>query len=354
MQYLTELHHTVATKTDDFLKSFFKKSIDSSDKISPSYGRLWRNIETVVMAGGKRVRPYLTAVGYGGLNDEKRMDKIIPAAAAQELLHCGLLMHDDIIDRDYIRRGKDNLAGMYKHAYSSLNEPDKTHFADSAAMLGGDLLIASAHEVIRRSDFNADDKITALGKLHSSIFDVAAGELMDFEASFLRQDSHSFIKIASYKTASYSFIGPLVTGASLAGEPEEVLSSLSNFALNLGIAFQLQDDLLGIFGDESVTGKSNISDLIEAKHTYLIEQYKSSSRFDNNLFKKVFGNPGADEEKISSLKQAIEASGARSQAESAVEKFTSKALMSLKPIDQTHYLKEELELFCKSIIYRKS
>lgn len=352
MHYLSDLHELSAKATNEALGHFFRSSVTEADRISHTYGTLWRNMEEVVMHGGKRLRPYLTIVGYG-TRDADEIEGIIPFAAAQELLHTALLMHDDIIDRDDIRHGIDNLNGAYKKIYGHLDEPDRTHFAHSAALLGGDLLIGAAHRLITASGAEADDQVAALAQLYQSIFEVAGGELMDVEASFIDKKELHAIPIAIHKTASYSFIGPLLTGARLAHASSEHIEALRIFGLNLGIAFQLQDDLLGIFGDGSITGKSTVNDIKEAKHTLLIEQYLASPKRDMKLYKKVFGNPHAQDDDISQFKQSLEENGIRKTTEQAVFEYTVKAKAALETLDKNHPSYDELRTFTNNITDRR-
>lgn len=351
MEYLSELHQISVGVTNEMLAGFFKTAIAEGDKISSNYGRLWRHMETVVMHGGKRLRPYLTLVGYGQF-DKNSVHEAVPFAAAQELLHTALLMHDDIIDRDDVRHGIDNLNGFYKREYTRLPEPDKTHFAHSAALLGGDLLIAGAHRLIIANTSKPDDQVAALAQLYQSIFEVAGGELMDVEASFSVDKQLHALPIAIHKTASYSFIGPLLTGARLAHAPEAHIKALHAFGLNLGIAYQLQDDLLGIFGDETITGKSTVNDIREAKQTYIIEQYLASTAADTQLFARTFGNKHASTSDISSLKASIEASGARKKTETAVQDYIQKSRSALDQLDPKHPTRDELSIFLENIINR--
>ncbi len=352
MEYLSDLHKQTTEETTACLAKFFDSSIKQADDISSSYGRLWRHMQTVVMHGGKRLRPYLTVVGSGDYSDIS-ISKIIPIAAAQELLHTALLMHDDVIDRDDKRHGVDNLNGLYKKDYVSATEPDRTHYAYSTAILAGDLLIAAAHKLINQSSFAAEQKQAALAQLYQSIFEVAGGELMDVEASFLDTDELHALPIAEHKTASYSFVGPLVTGALLTQKPAEYQQNLREFALNLGVAFQLQDDLLGVFGDEDITGKSTVNDIKEAKRTLIIEEYLASSGFDKKLYNLLFGNASASNEDITKLKASIERSGARQKTEETIASYADKAQTALQSIDSQNPARIELTQFVDKLLLRQ-
>lgn len=301
------------TAVDQAINGFFERSIDYATRVDPSYQRLWKELYRLIRSGGKRLRPRMTLLAYEafGGNDS---EKIIPIAAAQELLHFSLLIHDDIIDRDYTRYGTANIAGAYKDTYAKFtNTPDDlTHYAHSAALLGGDLMISGAHQMIASSMLSDADKITAQGFLAHSIFEVAGGELLDTELSFMPYREGDALKVARYKTAGYSFVTPLLVGATLAGINEKQRGALYAYATSLGTAFQLVDDLLGVFGDEATTGKSTSSDIREGKMTYMVEQALAvMTENEKRIFEQWFGNPDATDEGVASIQNLLETSGAK-------------------------------------------
>src|SRR3989338_422316 len=307
---------TIDTQTAEVnrvIDQYFEQSIIDASTISQSYELLWKHLQTLLRSGGKRVRPQMTLLAYDAFGG-KNHTTLLPIAAAQELLHFSLLIHDDIIDRDYIRYGVPNVSGQYQDYYQSFvkNKTELTHYANSAALLGGDLMLSSAYKLITSSSVSDKDKITAQSLLNQSIFEVAAGELLDTEAVFMPLRSGDTIKIARYKTASYSFIVPLLTGAHLGDASEKQLHLLQSFASSLGIAYQLVDDLLGVFGDEKITGKSTSSDLTEGKHTYMIEFcLENLTPSKRKVFDAAFGKPDASPVMIMQLKDIIASSGAR-------------------------------------------
>ncbi len=302
------------------LESFLQEAIDNAQAIHPDYARLWQTIQSLSTAGGKRLRPQMTILAYEafGGNDTQ---SIIPVAVAQELLHLGLLVHDDIIDRDDIRYGVSNITGSYMQLYAPhVSDPHvRRHYSQGAAILGGDLLLSGAYQCIAASELSDTLKIKATSLLSAGIFEVCGGELLDTEGAFKEFEKTDALLIARYKTASYSFITPLVTGAALAGATEQQRMVLSKYSEILGIAYQLTDDIIGCFGDEETTGKSSRGDIREGKHTYLIEKYLEITTVEQtDAFWDVFGNPHATHEEIDHLKDAIAASGAKELTEQYV------------------------------------
>ncbi len=263
----TTVFTQTAAATNEFLEKQFALRIKEAAAMHPSYASLWIETARVVTRGGKRLRPYLVMIGCG-----RYTSAAIPIAAAQELLHAAMLIHDDIIDRDNIRRGEPNINGAYSARYSQYLSPENAqHFAHGAGILAGDILISEAYRYITEFTIAQDISARLVKTMHTSIFTVIGGELMDVEAAFMHDVSFDPIMISRYKTASYSFIGPLLAGAYWAGASPDLLEKVTEFGTYAGIAFQLQDDMLNVFGDEHKTGKPVLADLREAKATYLIQ-----------------------------------------------------------------------------------
>ncbi|HTJ73665.1 MAG TPA: polyprenyl synthetase family protein, partial [Verrucomicrobiae bacterium] len=287
------------------ITSYFESSIAQATQIDASYQQLWEVMYGLIRSGGKRLRPRLTLLAYEAFGG-KDTQAIVPVAAAQELLHFSLLVHDDIIDRDFVRYGSPNISGRYKTAYGHFikDEAHATHYANAAAILGGDLMLAGAHELIGGSGLEGAQKSKALSLLSRSIFEVAGGELLDTESSFVPYSSGDALKIARYKSAGYSFVGPLVTGASLAGANAKQLAALRVYAVSLGVAYQLVDDILGVFGNEDETGKSTTGDIVEGKRTFMAE-YALSHMNDSQTetFFKAFGNEHASQRDLQAVRE---------------------------------------------------
>lgn len=341
---------------DAALDRFFEQSISDAETINDAYCELWRHMHALIKAGGKRVRPKMTLLAYdafGGTHSEQ----IIPVAAAQELLHFSLLIHDDIIDRDYIRHGVPNIAGQYDTIYHPFvsDKSERIHYANSAALLGGDLMLSGAYQMIANSHLDNDTKVIAQQLLGSSIFEVAGGELLDTESAFRPNDFGDALQIARYKTASYSFIFPLKTGALLAGATKDQLSALTLFGTSIGIAYQLVDDLLGVFGDEHKTGKSSSGDIREGKRTYLVEQcLERLSQKDRQLFDLSFGDPDATIATIAKVKDLMVSCGAKAATQSTIKRYAHSAHEALKQLDLPLHYKEELESMIQKVVERTS
>jgi len=333
-----------------FLQDFLLRKTKNAQAIDPSYERLWETINDTVLAGGKRLRPYLTLLAYSHDKPNSIADAL-SVAAAQELLHAALLIHDDVIDRDTIRHGTKNITGRYIDTYEPYAPRDSaTHYAYGASILAGDLLIAAAHELIFTSSWSQEKKQSLLQLLEQSIFEVAGGELMDVEAAFMQDQSYDPFSIYRYKTAGYSFITPLLSGATLADSSEETKTALKEFGKQLGTAYQLQDDILGIFGDEVLTGKSTSCDLREAKQTLLVTTFLGrASDEERAMFTAIFGKEDAKETLLQQVRDLIESTGAKNEVIKSIEKYSAAAREALSPLNDTKEKAELLSLVDKLV-----
>jgi len=326
MQHI-DLWSATKTAVEKYLTALISERTTSAQHIHRQYQNLWQDIGHVIK-GGKGFRPYLVVIGYGKLDDA-----IVPIAAAQEMVHAAVLMHDDIIDQDTVRRNMLNVNGRYLERYQPyLPHHEALHYAYSAGLLAGDALLSEAYLAIAQSSMQADIKMAVAGRLHHSIFEVLGGELLDVEASFISDITYDPMTISRYKTSGYSFVGPLHVGAICRGAPEQDFKLLENFGINAGIGFQLQDDLLGVFGLQTDTGKSNLNDLREGKDTYLIENYSqrlAPGSPERQAFDATFGNLSATDAELAVLKENIETSGARAETEQKIGFYYDQAVAAL-------------------------
>lgn len=316
---------------------FFARAVGEAGRIDPAYVRLWETLRDVWGAGGKRLRSRITILAYrayGGTD----MPAIVPVAASQELLHFSMLIHDDIIDRDYIRHGVPNVAGRHHSVYDGHagSADDQLHYAHSAALLGGDLMLAAAHQLITESGLAPANKAAALSLLSRGIFEVVGGELLDTELSFMPYNPGDALKVARYKTASYSFVMPLVMGATLAGADVPAAHPLRAYAAALGVAYQLVDDILGVFGDEAATGKTVSGDIVEGKRTYMVERALALlSPRDAAVLLRTLGNPAATTGEIAEVRRLLETSGARAETERYIGLCANDAHAALDKLELT-------------------
>lgn len=341
---------TDLTKTRDLinthLESYCLERTTEAANHGSGYVTLWHFISNLLLAGGKRFRPYILLTVYQAYAKDGTSGSVLPAALAQELIHFAMLVHDDIIDRDLTRYGVRNIMGQYEDFYTSFidDAPEKTHMARSAAMLAGDILLSDAYRLISRVDAPKELVAEASEIMSRAVFEVVGGELLDTEAAFIQDPLITAKSIALHKTASYSFVGPITMGAVLAGASKDEVRTLQAIAERLGVGYQLRDDLLGVFGSEEKTGKSVSSDVTEGKRTYLVEQFEQcASAEQHEEFFKIFHNIHASDRDIAHARKLLIVSGAKAAVETEIAHLVDETTalietLSLLPSDkQTFY-----------------
>ena len=318
----------VKTLIDARLLDYCKVRTVSAQQIGERYVLLWTAINSLFEAGGKRLRPYMLLTAFDAYAPDDDIEAIMPAALAQEMIHAAMLVHDDIIDRDIIRYGVKNISGQYEDVYKPhiKKASERAHMTQSSALLAGDVLISDAYRLISRVNRSQETVTQAISILSNGVFDVVGGELLDTESSFIPDLGISAETIARFKTASYSFVSPLTMGATLANAPAEQIALLRHFAELVGTAYQLKDDLLGVFGDEKETGKSTSTDIRESKKTVLIEQFKQcATQSQQDTFFAIFNSDNATDQEISQARTILLESGAKVRVDERITELHGRA-----------------------------
>lgn len=341
----THSREQIAADVDSHLTAYFAAKAHEADMIHPRYTQLMREMQNLLSAGGKRMRPYLTVStyeAYGGTNYRA----ICQVAAAKEMIHFAMLVHDDIIDNDYTRYGTDNVSGRYLKEYQSRTSDESvaSHAASSSALLAGDAAISFAYDLIGESGFDATLVVRAQKQLSQSIFTVVGGELIDSDSPLYPQADTDPLVVARHKTSYYSFVGPLMTGAIMANAPEEDLIKLECFGTALGIGFQLADDLLGIFGDEAVTGKSVLSDIREGKRTLLYQlAYEHADDTQKSVLEGLYGKHDLVEAEAAEVRSAIKSSGAYELCVGKIDAYAAASIEVIRTLNISNDAKKQFE-----------
>ncbi|WP_225729602.1 MULTISPECIES: polyprenyl synthetase family protein [unclassified Nocardia] len=229
-------------------------------------------VRSFLFAGGKRIRPLLCAFGWHAAGGGELPNEIIRAAAALEMFHAAVLIHDDIIDNSDTRRDQPTVHRAAAHRNRTARDTAAADlFGTSAAILIGDFALVWSDELLHTAGLSAVQLAAAATVLDAMRSEVNYGQYLDLlTTGHPTADLDQALEIIRYKTAAYTVERPLQLGAVLAGAGSDVCEALSAYARPLGEAFQLQDDLLGVFGDPARTGKSVVDDLREGKHTALL------------------------------------------------------------------------------------
>ena len=284
-------------------------------------------------AGGKRLRPLFAYWGWrGGLAETTAPPEddaaVLRAVAALEFVHASALVHDDVMDGATTRRGRPatHVGFAAKHGDDGLSG-DKELFGVGAAILVGDLALVWSDELLRRSGLSATALTRARTVWDTMRTEVTAGQYLDLlRAGGGLPGPEGAMKVARYKSAGYTIQRPLLLGAALAGAGPRVTEAYSAIGLPLGEAFQLRDDVLGVFGDPAVTGKSCDDDLREGKQTLLVALAEQAADDDGRrLLRDSLGNPSAGPEQFDALRRLIESTGARARVEQTIAERTAEA-----------------------------
>lgn len=228
-----------------------------------------------VLGGGKRLRPtfcYWGWRGAGGSDDQPDAAAVVEAASALELLQACALIHDDLMDNSDTRRGSPSIHRSFEAMHEKLSwEGSAEGFGEASAVLLGDLALVWANQLLDQADLDAATLRRARPVYDDMCFEVMAGQYLDIVEQVSGASTvERALRVARFKAAKYTVERPLHLGAALADASDEIVAAYTAYGLPLGEAFQLRDDVLGVFGDPAVTGKPAGDDLREGKRTVLI------------------------------------------------------------------------------------
>jgi geranylgeranyl diphosphate synthase type II len=337
---------------DAVLGRLFSLARKRAEPLGPEYVALWAELEANTL-GGKRFRPRMVFAAYEALGG-RDLEAAANVGAAFELLHTALIVHDDVIDRDFVRRGVPNIAGAYRDRARAAGaaEDAAEHRGMSAAVIAGDLALFNAYRLVDRSGAGDVVRARLLEVMDDALFASAAGELIDVDFSVLpdvpRVDD--ILTMERLKTAVYSFECPLQAGAILAGASEQTVATLADFGREIGIAYQLVDDVLGVFGASEETGKTTIGDLREGKRTVLIAYASTSPGWEE--LAPLFGSRGLTEQDAGRLRAFLVSSGARAFAEGLARYYANRALARLVEPHIPASLRTELHPVADAVLRR--
>jgi geranylgeranyl diphosphate synthase type I len=278
----------------------------------------------IALAGGKRIRGALLYWAYAGLGGKEKK-KILKAAAAIELVHLFLLVHDDIIDRGDLRHGKETLHKMFADKKQKVIPAEAArHYGNSMAIIVGDMLYAIANKIILEAGFDDKIAISALVKLQSVVVVTVVGQFQDLEIAYEKKVTEKEV-LAMYKnkTARYTIEGPLHIGALLAGcDDKKTLRLLNGYAVPLGIAFQIQDDILGVFSNEKKIGKSVASDIEEGKQSLLVvKALQQASARKQKQIRSILGKKNLTAKEIRIFRDILQEAGALDYAKNLAAQY---------------------------------
>ncbi len=301
-------------------------------EIGPELAPAMDSLEAIV-SGGKRLRPTFAYWGWRGAGGAEGDARMIRAASSLELLQACALVHDDVIDNSDTRRGAPathkRMARLHAdEAWSG----DSDGFGRGAAILIGDLCLTWSDEMYQACGFVPRTLQDGRGPFDAMRTEVMAGQYLDtLEQVRGTATREAALRVMRYKTAAYTVERPLHLGAALAGRGDELAEVYTDYGVPLGIAFQLRDDLLGVFGDPSTMGKPAGDDLREGKRTLVVaETLARSGETDAERFRSLLGAPDLSTDSVEWMCSLVESSGALAACESLVEDYSEQALAALE------------------------
>jgi geranylgeranyl diphosphate synthase type I len=326
---VTDRPGAVIARVDAELAAFLDECAATLSRLGNDLAPLAEAARRFVLDGGKRLRPTFAYWGWRAVHAEDEDDAaLITAAASLELLHACALVHDDVMDASATRRGRPSAHAAFAELHRGhgwAGDPDV--FGTSAAILLGDLLLTWADAMFSgavpdgpgRRVYDEMRQLVMGGQYLDVLVQARAGYSVD-----------DALRVIEFKTSKYTVEGPLHLGAAIAGAPPEVFATLTGYGLPLGEAFQLRDDVLGVFGDPSVTGKPAGDDLREGKHTLLTAlAMQAADPEQAAALEAGLGDRSLDDGRVAVLRQIILATGALDQVEQRIADRTAAAKQAL-------------------------
>ncbi|OBI99857.1 geranylgeranyl pyrophosphate synthase [Mycobacterium sp. 1165196.3] len=318
----------------DQLRRYMHDRRTETAYIGDDYSGLIAALEDFVLGGGKRLRPAFAYWGWRAVTTEAPDEQALLLFSALELLHACALVHDDVIDDSSTRRGRPTTHVQFAALHRERHwQGSPEQFGMSAAILLGDLALAWADDIVFGVELTPQAARRVRRVWANIRTEVLGGQYLDIVAEASAAASiASAMNVDTFKTACYTVSRPLQLGAAAAADRPDVHDVFSQFGTDLGVAFQLRDDVLGVFGDPAVTGKPSGDDLRSGKRTVLlaeaVELAEKSDPLAANLLRTSIGARLTDAQ-VDQLRDVIESVGALAAAEQRIATLTQRALATL-------------------------
>ena len=312
---------------------------------------LFESIKEFICRDGKRIRPILFCIGYLGFS-KKAPPGLYRSALSLELLHDFMLVHDDIIDKSNKRRGK---PAMHVLLSNSLSQNKKVKFnGEDLAIVVGDVMYAMALDAFLAIREKMPRKEEALKKLFLAALYTGSGEFIELLLGIKpieKVTQKDIYKIYDYKTANYTFASPLTMGAVLAGAKPHQIEKLHSYGMLLGRAFQIKDDIIGTFGAVKEIGKSNLTDIKEAKKTLLVwYAFNHANKIDRLMIKRIMENKVTQDTELIKMRSIITDTGALAYAQGQIKYLYAQALNQIQNLNLDQKYKQALGNFSQEIL----
>ncbi|WP_416382331.1 polyprenyl synthetase family protein [Nocardia transvalensis] len=344
----------------DALTGFFATRRDLVAELGPVFVSAAEALQDFVLRGGKRTRPAFAWTGWLGAGGDPAgpdAPAVLQACAALELVQACALIHDDIIDSSRTRRGFPTVHVDFERRHRERDwGGDPGHFGISVAILIGDLALAWADDMVAAAGLAPAAHARFAPVWAAMRTEVLGGQLLDIHGEAGADDSvEAALRINRYKTAAYTIERPLHLGAALADADPGLIAAYREFGTDIGIAFQLRDDLLGVFGDPAVTGKPSGDDLREGKRTVLVaEALRRADGTDPTAAKLLRTSLGTDlsPDEVTRLRAVITELGAVDDVERRITDLTDRGLSALDSSSATPEAKQRLRTMASAATKR--
>lgn len=343
---LWEIKNRIEVELKNYLA--YLNKLYSLSTLSPV---IFNSIRDFASRSGKRVRPCLFVIGYKGFS-RKNPEHLYRSAISLEFLHNFMLVHDDIIDKSDTRRGRPSMHIMLDK-YLKGRKNIKFDGKDLAIVIGDIMYAFSIHSFLAIEE-NMERKELALKKLVQAAVYTGSGEFIELFSGITdigRISKKDIYKIYDFKTANYTFASPLAVGAILAGANKKQVDRLFDYGIYLGRAFQIKDDIIGLFNKESEIGKSNLTDIREAKKTILVwYAYNNADKNTRHRIKAILSKENAGRNDLNIMRRIARDSGALSYAEEEIKLCLNKASNILSTLSMRKNYKDFLESYSRKLL----
>ncbi|MEU8962778.1 polyprenyl synthetase family protein [Streptomyces sp. NPDC048491] len=338
-------------RVDEVLRQFVAAEAEQLSAVDPLLAPVAVQLEAAV-ADGKRLRSAFCYWGWRAVG-QPDSDALVRAAAAMELVHAAAVVHDDLIDDSPLRHGRPTAHIALRGAVR--RRPRAVAAARSLAMLVGDLLMSLAGQLFATSGLPAAYLARARPLWSLLARDLIAGECLEILRTGTPPDTSASLKVIRYKTAKYTVEQPLLIGAALAGAGERLRQGYSAYGLPLGEAFQLRDDLLGLFGDPARTGKANTDDVRGHRPTALLaETWRLADDRDRERLAALLGRRDLDEEGLAEVRAVMRDLKAPDRIEVMIGERVDEALTVLDTLNAPAPATAALSALARSAAIRLS
>lgn len=325
---LKEIRNSINQELLNFVAAENKYLNEIASELAPVASAM----ERFLLDSGKRLRPLFAYIGFLGTGSKPSIE-ILRACASLELIHVCALMHDDVMDASDTRRG----APAIHKAFEALHNDQKLsgsseQFGISAAILLGDLALVWSAKMLHQSGIDGETLIRSLPMYDEMRVELMAGQYLDvYEQALASESVERSLKVARYKSGKYTIERPLHFGAALGNGKPDLFDTYSKYGLPLGEAFQLRDDILGIFGDPQETGKPAGDDLREGKRTVLLAKVMElADSSQKTEISSALGNQSLDLAQVNKVRDIFISTGALSEVEELISTLTSNAQSALE------------------------